>query len=156
MSDKDVRYSKDGNWQVTMSAFKINLGVYQTIGTNIKVRHKEMVKQWFGLGGSKQEWVERPVSSIAISNSFSGTLANHAPGVASRSNAARNQSSCDCSIWAVGIGITINENPSTGLPNPGNTQPSSPGIDLGVTGVQGTGNAVIGSETIFVGPVGLK
>jgi hypothetical protein len=152
MADKDVQYSQDGLWQIELVAFKINLGVYKAIGTTIRVRHKETQRSWFGLGSSYEAWVERSVESISISNVYEGILPSTVPGAASKSCSESSTSSCDCRLWSVGIGISVDASASPGSPDWGTSSPS-PGASLDVRTVRGSGTALIAGESIRVGEV---
>lgn len=152
MANRDTKYSSDGSWQVEIVAFKINLFFYKTIGTTVTVRHKETRRSWFGLGAPYEAWVERPAESISINNTYEGILPSTIPGVALRSCSVTNASSCDCRLWSVGIGISMDASPSPGTPDWNTSHPGS-GASLEVRSVRGIGTAAIAGNLIHVGEV---
>lgn len=150
---KDVKYTNDGNWQVEMVAFKINLFFYKAIGSTITVRHMEARRRWWLWWEPPHiEWVKRPADNITINNSFEGILPDTIPGAAFRSCSTSKASRCDCRLWSVGIGISVDASPSPGDPDWGTTRPSS-AASLDVRSVRGSGYAVIAGAMIQVGEV---
>jgi hypothetical protein len=150
MAGTVTQLSRDGNWQAELGAFNINLFFYKAIGATLRVRHKEMKRNFFW-ESYWLDWVEKPVPSLSVTDTFRGLLANLSPAAASRSERASNASACDCRLWSVGIGISMDASANTGLPNPDTASPS--GASLEVRSVSATGQAILpNGELISVGP----
>jgi hypothetical protein len=152
MADRDLKFTKDGNWQVEIVAFKIDLFVYKAIGTTITARRREKARSWFGLGPEYETWVERPVDEIGVANVYEGILPSTISGVASRSCQERNRSSCDCRLWSVGLGIKVDASASSGGPDTDTAFPSR-GSSLEVRSVTGSGSAFINGEVVRLAAV---
>ena len=144
--------SSDGTWRVELSAFKTNLLVYKAIGATLNVQHRERARSWWPWGPYVDKWVDRAVPALSVQNAYQGVLPSLAPSVANRSCGATNASSCDCRLWAVGIGISVDASANTGLPDPGTAGPSG-GASLDVRSVTSNGRATLpGGEVVAVGP----
>jgi hypothetical protein len=151
MASKDVKETPDGQWQVELNAFATNLFVYKAIGSAIVTRRWERRRGFLGIGGG-EGWVERPVDGLTVSNSYEGILPSTVPGVARRSAATRNSSSCDERLWSVGIAMTIPASADSGLPDPGHATPGG-AASLDVRSVEGRGTALIAGLRLDLGPV---
>jgi hypothetical protein len=150
MAGTVTKLSQDGNWQAELGAFNINLFFYKAIGATIRVRHKEMKRNFFW-ESYWLDWVEKSVPGLSVTDTFSGLLPNLSPAAASRSERASNASSCDCRLWSVGIGISMDASADTGLPNPNTASPG--GASLEVRSVSATGQAILpNGEVLMVGP----
>lgn len=67
-------FSSDGQWKVSVEAFKNFRIVYSSIGTEVTTYHWERQRRWWDPWYEHHHWVQRPVDSIAITNRYSGLL----------------------------------------------------------------------------------
>lgn len=131
MAREKTLYSSDQNWKVELEAWKLNLYVYQSIGTEATVYHKEKTTDTWG--NTKTDWVKKPCSSITITNKYSGSD----PKISiTRDKTCTNVSYCEQHEWAVGI-IKIT---GDGL--------GVPGATLIVDKVEGHVSVRIGNEVL--------
>jgi hypothetical protein len=151
MASTVTMVSKDGTWQAELAAFHTDVFFYKAIGATLRVRHKEMKRNFFW-ESYWLDWVERPVPSVSVSDTFSGILPSLTAAAASKFERAANASACDCRLWSVGIGLSMNASAGTGLPDPSTGRPSS-GASLEVRSVSATGQALLpNGEVLQVGP----
>ena len=138
MADSSMAYTRDGNWRVVLSAWKVSAGVYNAIGSTVKAQHWEEQTVW--LFFKKTNWFDKPVDSISVSATFEGILPSTAPGVANRSDARNDASEADVRYWAFGAGIKLA--PEVGPAGPGGA------ADLLIRAVRATGGATINGENV--------
>jgi len=133
MAKKDVKFSNDGNWEITFEAFRTNFVIYQSIGTAIGVRKKNSEGQWK---------YERAIS-ISISNKYLGLLPSSHPGQFSKPcPVVHNDCKAKCMLWAVGVGVSVDASASTGLPDTDTARPNAAAkLDV---------RAVIGHASVMV------
>src|SRR3954447_8972884 len=68
-STTDTRYSSDGQWKATFTAFANSYIAYKSVGTEVHTYRWEWIHgTWFTSG--HYGWVERPVARIVITNSY--------------------------------------------------------------------------------------
>ena len=151
MASTVTQLSQDGNWQAELSAFHTDVFFYKAIGATLRLRHKEMHRNFFWESYSLG-WVDKAVPSLSVTDTFSGVLPSLTAAAASRSVRVANNSACDCRLWSIGVGLSMDASSGTGLPDPSTGRPSS-GAALDVRSVSATGSAVLpNGEVLTVGP----
>jgi hypothetical protein len=129
--DRVTLYTADGAWKVEISVWISNLAVYKSIGTDITVYTRRSVGGLFGLF-PHVDWVETPVDSIAIYNTYSGL-----PHSISKRGGWSNTGHAQLFEWAVGVNISVDDEG-----NPG----GGGGATLDLHRVDGSVEIRIGSE----------
>lgn len=93
--------SDDGEWKAEFEAFKTNLLVYRSIGSEVKTYHREETSNVWG--NKKIDWVRKNADSIFIQNVYSGP----GPGTGTRTKECTDTSGCELKHWAVGVTLEI-------------------------------------------------
>ena len=101
MASEVTVLSRDGQWKIEVEAWKNNLLAYKSIGTQVKVYHREETTNIWG--NKKTDWVRRAASLIYIRNVYSGS----GPGTGTRETTCDEASYCELKEWAVGVSVTI-------------------------------------------------
>ena len=101
MASEQTLYTNDGQWKVEVEAWKTNVLVYKSIGSEATVYHRQTHKNIWG--NTVTDWVEKSASSISLHNVYSGS----GPGTGTRDKTCTNASYCQLKEWAVGVTVTI-------------------------------------------------
>jgi hypothetical protein len=101
MASEITLFTDDGDWKAEVEAWKNNFLFYTSIGTEVRVYHREETTNIWG--NTVTDWVRRSADSIFIRNVYSGS----GPGAATREKTCSNRSYCELKEWAVGVTITI-------------------------------------------------
>lgn len=103
MASEKTVYSNNEDWKIKVEAWRNHFIVYQSIGTQVDVYHKENTTDTWG--NDKIDWVKKNADSISINNQYSGTD----PKIfITRSKTCTNASHCEQKEWAVGT-ITLSD-----------------------------------------------
>ena len=134
MANDVTVFSKGGDWKAEIHAWKNNYLFYKSIGTEVTVYHREQTKNIWG--STVTDWVEKPATTIEITNVYHGS----GPGVATRQKACPNSSYCELKEWAVGVNITVQT-------DSGDTSVGG-GATLDIDSVNGSAVVIIGDEQL--------
>jgi hypothetical protein len=105
MAHSETKLSMDQQWKVEASAFAtlFFLLPYKSIGTSVKVSHREIHNSFWG---GTSEWVAKPATQILIENTYAGTFPS-GPGNGSRTESNHNASFFESKLWAIGLNVTF-------------------------------------------------
>lgn len=133
MAGEITLFTDDGEWKAEVEAWKNNFLFYKSIGTEVRVYHRERTKNVWG--NTVTDWVRRAADSIFIRNVYSGS----GPGAAVREKTCTDRSGCELKEWAVGVNITIPVDDPTDVGG---------GAILDIDEVEGTVRIQIGHEVL--------
>jgi hypothetical protein len=133
MASELTLFSDDGDWKVEIEAFKNNFLFYKSIGTTVRIYHREQKENIWG--NTVTDWVRRNARTILIRNVYSGP----GPGTATREGQCTDASSCELKEWAVGFNVKLPADEVSDL---------GPGATLDLEKVDGTVTVTLEHDVI--------
>ena len=150
MASKTFAYTKDQSWRLLLEAWHFQIPLYNSIGATAHAQHWEEFTVW--LFFKKQDWVNRPVTSISVDAVFDGVTPASVASAAHQANRQLNSDNADVRLTALGPGSIISVTPpeGPGLPPGGGPEPDpdSPAL-LEVRSVRATAQAIINNEHLI-------